>query len=140
MDPIIERMRQLLQDLTAALEDISALREPPPDEWSAPPDGGSDPGVVYFRLTHAPWGFGGEKARRIVMRGVSESDLDEWERFAHARGRPAAATMIQQYRHPRDVPHDPAARGTRYQPRDQSPSEAYAWPSNHTKGDDRWNE
>jgi uncharacterized protein YdaU (DUF1376 family) len=75
---------------------------------------------LFFELQNSPWEFlSGIKLTTIVTgknptddnvvyRPMKPEDLDAWEEYAQEHGRAAARNLMQKYRHPDDVPEDPA--------------------------------
>lgn len=65
---------------------------------------------VFERLAEHPWLFRSHEKRRAMVfdLGLTETDLDEWDAWAHQHGRASAVSAMQSYRNPREVPEDSA--------------------------------
>lgn len=127
----LARVKRLLRELQDAVDAISSAREAPPEpfDWADAPAARegrlTSADVVYHRLTADPWCFGHLKAWSCVESGISERDLDDWERYAHKHGRAAARKRIQMYRNPSQIPRDPAEKN--HKPFIPEGSDRYDW-------------
>lgn len=60
------------------------------------------------QLTRLPWNFGIPKATLILKRGLTQANLEAWERYAQVHGRKLAVKLIQLHLDPSEIPKDSA--------------------------------